>query len=131
MSTLPILTFRMGGSCRARSGYRISHKGRRPVMDWCVNAIEWCILNSAPPSMQGCRVGCPPQCLPLDPRLSCPCCPPLSPLMIAKTAREHQVSAFCDICNGLLSHFLAPNHQSQHLHFRSYFHQRSTMATVA
>ena len=33
-----------------RGGYRISPRGRLPGMNWCSNAIEWCILNDASPS---------------------------------------------------------------------------------
>ena len=33
-----------------RGGYRISPRGGRPVMDWCLNTFEWYILNGAPPS---------------------------------------------------------------------------------
>ena len=35
---------------RSRGGYRISLRGGRPVMNWCLNAIEWCIWNGVAPS---------------------------------------------------------------------------------
>ena len=37
-----------------RGGYRMFPRGGRPVMDWCLNAIEWCILNGAA-LCQGCQ----------------------------------------------------------------------------
>ena len=36
--------------CIARGGCKISLRGGLPVMNWCLNAIEWCILNRASPS---------------------------------------------------------------------------------
>ena len=32
-----------------RGEYRISPRGGRPVINWCLNAIEWCIMNNETP----------------------------------------------------------------------------------
>ena len=42
-----------------RGGYRISLRGGHPVMEWCLNAVEWCILNGASPSQRWVRAPAP------------------------------------------------------------------------
>ena len=37
----------------SRCEYKISPRVGRPVMDWCFNVIEWCILNGYSPSQGG------------------------------------------------------------------------------
>ena len=52
-----------------RGRYRISPRGERPVMDWCLNAVKWCILNGDPSSRGWAPAPVPPPGSAPDPGL--------------------------------------------------------------